>query len=54
MCGGNWREFRTPAFSKLAKEANTLILPAGINDPANMVAQVGCRAVWGYPIGRYG
>ena len=27
------------AFSKLAKEGNTLLLPAGANDPAGMVAQ---------------
>lgn len=27
------------AFSKLAKESNTLLLPAGANDPAGMVAQ---------------
>eukprot|EP00035_Acanthoeca_spectabilis_P037437 m.45268 g.45268 ORF g.45268 m.45268 type:complete len:358 (-) comp8620_c1_seq1:41-1114(-) len=27
------------AFGKLAKEGNTLLLPAGVNDPAGMVAQ---------------
>jgi hypothetical protein len=27
------------AFGKLAKEGTTLLLPAGVNDPAGMVAQ---------------